>query len=224
VKPTLQLRLGQSLTLTPQLRQAIRLLQLSSVELEAEINQALESNPLLDRPEDQPSEDPDERQQAERERDAEDPAESAAEPSQEADYAELEQDWSLSDSHAGAMGSGDGSDQDERQEARPETLGEHLIWQLGLTPLSDKDQAIGLILIDALDSDGYLRESEDALMATLASSWQVTHEEIEAVRHLIQHFDPLGVASRDLAGRAAAHAVGGHARARACPAHRARMP
>lgn len=201
MKPTLQLRLGQSLTLTPQLRQAIRLLQLSSVELETEINQALESNPLLDRPDDQPSDEPDDREQSDRERIADESPESTAEPAQEADYADLEQDWSLSDSYSGALGSGSSSDSDldERQEARPETLGEHLIWQLGLTPLSDKDQAIGLILIDALDSDGYLRESEEALIATLASSWQVTREEIEAVRHLIQHFDPIGVASRDLA-------------------------
>ncbi|GIX35470.1 MAG: RNA polymerase sigma-54 factor [Lysobacteraceae bacterium] len=196
MKPTLQLRLGQSLTLTPQLRQAIRLLQLSSVELEMEINAALESNPLLERPEELEPEpagdgegDEDEARKAQSEEAGED---------DETHYEDLAPDWEL-----GTAGGNPGGDEDTRPElAVPEDddLHEHLLWQLHLTPMSERDRRIAATLIDAIDEDGYLREPTESLLAALqAQLGEVGEEEIETVRHRIQHFDPVGVASRSLA-------------------------
>jgi RNA polymerase sigma-54 factor len=171
VKPSLQLRLGQSLTLTPQLRQAIRLLQLSSMELETEINLALESNPLLERPED--------RDQG------------------EATYETLVEDWEI-----GARGTGSGGERDddtmEPTDAVSETLHDHLLWQLYLTSMSERDRAIAGAIIEAVNDDGYLEETPESLAESLRPEIEAELDEIEAVRHLVQRFDPVGVASRSL--------------------------
>lgn len=195
MKPALQLRLGQNLTLTPQLRQAIRLLQLSSIELEAEINLALESNPLLERPEDaEPV--------AESGADGEAPEGEVPEKtdSGEDDF-EPEPDWPEEDFGGGA-GSGSGSDEDGEREnvagAVTEDLQDHLLWQLNLTPMSNRDRAIGIALIEAIGEDGYLSEPVDAIQASLRPDIEAELDEIEAVLHRIQRFDPLGVAARSL--------------------------
>jgi RNA polymerase sigma-54 factor len=200
VKPTLQLKLGQNLTLTPQLRQAIRLLQLSSVELEAEITAALESNPLLERPED-----------ADLGSSGETPAEQTGGEGTPADeshsgdgedetrYEDLAPDWELS---GGGSGSGGQDGDDERPEFNTPTeddLRDHLLWQLNLTPLSERDRRIAVALIDAIDDDGYLREPVEVLIEALRPELAAEADEVEAVRHRLQHFDPLGVASRSLA-------------------------
>lgn len=215
MKPSLRLGVSQSLTLTPQLRQAIRLLQLSAAELEIEIREALESNPLLERSDD-------------READGEpaDAASEAGEPAADAGDAEpkiadepfeergdepvaereasaedwpddgAEGDWATASSGAGASTDEDGF---EVQSAAPETLQDHLRWQLNLTPLSPRDRAIGEAVIELLDEDGYLREDHDAVRAALGPGSADGDDEIEAVRHRIQRFDPVGVASRTLA-------------------------
>jgi RNA polymerase sigma-54 factor len=197
VKPTLQLRLGQNLTLTPQLRQAIRLLQLSSVELEMEINAALESNPLLERPEDA---EPEEQTPTDgTDRDAETAAAEPAEASDEDEtrYQDLAPDWELSGSGNGAR---DDEDRPEFNTPVEDDLHDHLLWQLNLTPMSERDQRIAVALIDAIEDDGYLRESSQALIESLQPELSdLDVDEIETVRHRLQHFDPLGVASRTLA-------------------------
>ena len=199
MKPSLQLRLGQSLTLTPQLRQAIRLLQLSSVELEMEINTALESNPLLERPEDAEPEaesSSNESGEGETEPTAPDPADSADD--EETRYEDLAPDWELS----GGSGSGSRDDDDRPEFNTPDEddLHDHLLWQLHLTPMSERDRRIAVALIDAIEDDGYLRESSEVLIEALQPELSGLDEaEIETVRHRLQHFDPLGVASRDLA-------------------------
>ena len=138
MKPTLQLRLGQNLTLTPQLRQAIRLLQLSSMELELEINQALESNPLLERPEDSEFESEAEADEDTRQENIEAEASQGEEfDNAETQYEDLAPDWELSSSGSGS-GSRNGED-GERPElgsAETEDLHDHLLWQLNLTPMS----------------------------------------------------------------------------------------
>jgi RNA polymerase sigma-54 factor len=206
MKAGLQLKLGQSLTLTPQLRQAIRLLQLSSIELQTEINLALESNPLLERPED--NDDPDaidddaERAESEQEDDDEEDtvavSEEPAASAEEAVYEDEAFDWD-----EGAFKPAVSAEYEESREARhspEEDLGDHLHWQLHLTPMSDRDRAIAVTLIDALDDSGYLQEPADAItQALLPEHVDVEEDEIEAVRHLLQRFDPLGVASRTLA-------------------------
>jgi RNA polymerase sigma-54 factor len=220
VKPSLRLGVSQSLTLTPQLRQAIRLLQLSAAELEIEIREAVESNPLLEHAEDgnpdtAPGETPgpeggDSSGPAEVETGAEAPA------SDEIRSDEVRGDEIRGDAHEASAedwpddgggdwepssGGGTATDEDgfEVQTAAQETLQDHLRWQLNLTPLGDGDRAIGEAIIELLDEDGYLRDELDAVRAALAPGASADDDEIEAVRHRIQRFDPVGVASRDLA-------------------------
>lgn len=190
MKPALQFRLSQSLALTPQLQQAIRLLQLSRLELELELNTALESNPLLDMEDgDTPEADDAEASEAEVEAAAE-----AASDSADSD----EQPLDLELDHTDYRGTALDEDGMEPQDAQIEDLRDHLLWQLNLTPMSDRDRAIGATLIEAIDDDGYLSETDETIRDTLVSLYTVTLDEVESVRHLVQHFDPVGVASRSL--------------------------
>jgi len=86
----------------------------------------------------------------------------------------------------------------EPQNAAPESLQEHLLWQLNLTPMEPRAKAIATVLIDALNTDGYLGEGIDAVLAALPPHLKATAEEVEAVRRQLQRFDPAGVASIDL--------------------------
>ncbi|MGH8042794.1 MAG: RNA polymerase factor sigma-54 [Rudaea sp.] len=198
MKPALQLRLNQQLALTPQLQQAIRLLQLSSVELEMELREALESNPLLDL-----ADGVDAEPAANGEADALNTGtetslngEAAASEREETDYAEP-MDFELERVNYGSSRTED-SEGFEAQDSEPEDLRDHLLWQLNLTPLSARDRAIGVTVIEAIDDDGYLHENNETLQANLAGLHRVELDEIEAVRHRIQRFDPVGVASRNL--------------------------
>jgi RNA polymerase sigma-54 factor len=192
MKPALQLRLGQSLALTPQLQQAIRLLQLSRLELELELNTALESNPLLDM-EDGEGEDGDEADSPEEIEAAANESEAEA-----ADSKSDEQPLNLELDRSDYRGTALDEDGMEPQDAEIEDLRDHLLWQLNLTPMSARDRAIGAAIIDAIDDDGYLGETDEVIRETLASLYVLSLEEIESVRHRLQHFDPVGVASRNL--------------------------
>ena len=205
MKPALHLRLNQQLALTPQLQQAIRLLQLSSIELETELREALESNPLLEMGD----------EVTESEAAAEpDPAESYApapttvdtrsEPVQEnaSDYDsattyDSDPDFGLEHTTYGTATSEHG-DSMESQDEDTEDLRDHLLWQLNLTPFSPRDRAIGATIIESINDDGYLTESAEALQESLAALYRVNLDEIESVRHRIQQFDPLSVGSRNL--------------------------
>jgi len=196
MKPSLQIKLGQQLTLTPQLRLAIRLLQLSSLELEQELSQALESNPLLEREEEAGAEDGLEPGSAEPVAEAEASSDSDA-PAEE--YEEVPDfRW---DDEAGGKGPGmemDGEDRDEGR-AAPLDLHSHLLWQLRLSHLNPRDEQIGLVLIEAIGDEGYLEggieDVRDALLPEIVASVA----EIETVLHLVQRFDPVGVGARSLA-------------------------
>ncbi|MGA9343013.1 MAG: RNA polymerase factor sigma-54 [Rhodanobacteraceae bacterium] len=191
MKPALQLRLNQQLALTPQLQQAIRLLQLSRLELELELNQALEANPLLEVEE---IEDPDE---AEAEPDGLDNQEQAApEPEPEAEADDIPLD--LAYERQEYRGTAPDDEERESQDAEVEDLRDHLLWQLNLTPMSSCDRAIATALIDAVDDDGYLGETNETICASLTGFFEVDVDEVEAVRHRLQRFDPPGVASRCL--------------------------
>lgn len=199
VRPALQLKLGQHLTLTPQLRQAIKLLQLSSVELDAEITAALESNPLLERPED--AEPVAEASSDSLGNDDAGSAEGDGEASElETDDYQAEPDWPEEDYGGAGSGKGDGEDgeRDQLAGAVTEDLQDHLLWQLNLTPMSPRDRAIGVALIEAIGEDGYLSESIEAIQEGLRPDVEADIDEIEAVLHRIQRFDPLGVAARSL--------------------------
>jgi RNA polymerase sigma-54 factor len=196
MKATLQIKLGQQLTLTPQLRLAIRLLQLSSLELEQELSQALESNPLLEREEEAA-------QEADAATGVDAPAEAAPADGEEArvaeEFSEDEPDFRWEDEAAGG-GGGQGLDGDEREDMRavPLDLHEHLLWQLRLSHLSPRDQQIGAALIEAIGGDGYLEGDLADIQAALLPEIVASPAEIEMVLTLVQRLDPVGVGARNL--------------------------
>ena len=192
MKPRLQTSIGQQLVLTPQLRQAIHLLQLSAVELEAELAAAVESNPLLDWAEGDVGIEPAAAPPESGDGDAPDPGD-PGDPVAE-DWREPADSWSQG---GGGGESGDDRDPAERI-ASPETLRDHLLWQLHLTHLSERDRRIGQVLVDAIDEDGYLRESFEALRGALRPEIEAGDDEMLAVLHQLQRFDPPGVGARDL--------------------------
>ena len=188
MKPSLQFRLSQHLTLTPQLQQSIRLLQLSTVELNQEIDRMLMENPALER------EDADEGGEA--------PA-PAAGPASSAPVAEApsapDTDWSAD---LASNWRGQDEDDGERTFTPPDTptLRDHLHTQLSLTKLGPRDRAFVGVLIDALDEDGYLTQSLDEIAALLPPEAQAEGQSLLeelgiALRHL-QHFEPAGVGAR----------------------------
>ena len=195
VKPSLNIATSQQLVLTPQVRLAIRLLQLSSLELEAEIAEAVASNPLLDWVEDGGGDDVDGGSKADT-ADLADTPDRTQEPSTDADAAvnhELDP-WPDHGSHGSTF---DGTTEAD-QAAAEDSLLDHLLWQLHLGHFSPRDTRIGVALIDAIDDDGYLREDLAALAASLLPDLDTTVEEMLPVLHRIQYFDPLGVGARSV--------------------------
>jgi RNA polymerase sigma-54 factor len=191
MKPRLQTSLGQQLVLTPQLRQAIHMLQLSALELDAELAAAVESNPLLDwaEPEPLPSGDS--------------ATESGAAPDGDSDafVADDTPPWTRGE-EPWQQRLGPASDEDDGEAAEraveTESLQDHLLWQLHLTHLSARDRRIGLALVDAIDDDGYLREPVETILEALQPELVAAPDEVLAVLRQMQRFDPPGVAARDL--------------------------
>nr|WP_066124364.1 RNA polymerase factor sigma-54 [Bordetella ansorpii] len=182
-RPALELRPGQHLTLTPQLQQSIRLLQLSSLELEQEISQALSENPLLERDETADQAD-------------------AADPQREAS---VENDDNQPDTELrieempGSGGVYPDDDSDTPQTARTDTLREHLLGQLILTRAGPRDAALAALLIDELDENGYLGSPLEEILTWLPEELEVDLDELRAALTLLQSFDPPGVGARDTA-------------------------
>ncbi|EGU39579.1 RNA polymerase factor sigma-54 [Vibrio scophthalmi] len=206
MKPSLQLKLGQQLAMTPQLQQAIRLLQLSTLDLQQEIQEALDSNPLLE------VEEGNEELTTSEEKNRNEEKESSAEASESEQQdsseliekseisSELEIDTTWDDVYSANTGStGIAVDDDAPiyQGETTESLYDYLIWQLDLTPFSELDRTIALALIDAIDDYGYLTVPLSEILENFDHE-EVEPEEIEAVRKRIQQFDPLGVASINL--------------------------
>ena len=206
MKPALQFRLHQQLTLTPQLQQAIRLLQLSQLELEAELRQIAESNPLLEFAEEVEDDETVDNADAESEYPS---AESVAATSSSEHDGDDGSDWADGggvaeapiDFSSSSVSSGSGSRNDEDfepQNAAPETLQQHLLWQLNLASFNPRQHLIATVLIDALNTAGYLAEGLEAVLAALPADLNATLDEVDAVRRQLQGFDPAGVGSLDL--------------------------
>lgn len=182
MKPTLQIGIGQHLTLTPQLQQAIRLLQLSTFDLQQEIQLVVESNPLLEAT---PVEEKEDLQ---------------INTNQNQDeYSDFQ--WSQLYNNLNKRNNFDDNDYNfDNLHCTTTNLQDHLNWQLDLTPMSDIDRVIATTIIDAINDDGFLTIPVAEIHASLNSEdFPLDIEEIEAVRHRLQLFDPVGCASVNLA-------------------------
>jgi RNA polymerase sigma-54 factor len=197
MKHSLQLKLSQQLTLTPQLQQSIRLLQLSTLELNNELETFIEQNPLLERLEGGEIEETEgggESFGAAAETTVVAGNGEEPEPIRET-FPETEIDWEQDGSGWAIRDEDDESDYTQAK-AEPVSLRSHLDWQLGVTQLSERDKRMVSLLIDSLNEDGYLTQSLDELAEILP----LEVEPIElhtALKHL-QNLDPRGVGARDL--------------------------
>lgn len=229
MKQSLQLKLGQQLTMTPQLQQAIRLLQLSTLDLQAEIQEALDSNPMLevsDEAGDGSGEgnetssasssgdgvDNDIHRDNLAERSNDSPAgEKREEPSAEAEWSEdhipselaVDTDWDdvyQTSSAPTGLSRSDSDDYDfESRRASTDTLQDHLTWQLNLTPMSALDTLIAEAIIDAVQPNGMLSQTAEEIHAGLLQHVEELElDEVLAVLHRLQQFDPPGVASQNI--------------------------
>lgn len=241
LKPSISLKLGQQLRMTPQLQQAIRLLQLSSVDLEMEIQEALDTNFMLEEIEADESGDSSEdsaRDQADNEspddssqtnssndnsqNDTEAPGAEGNEPQldpeidgdrvtdsrDEVDAETIAVDlpvdssWDevYDDNFVSSAGSGDYSDDNflETRNADSTSVQSHLLDQLNLLNLTESDQYIAAAILDGLDDEGVLQLDLQDVLEIAPPEWEIEIEEVEAVLHLIQHLDPVGIAARSL--------------------------
>ncbi|HEY6482829.1 MAG TPA: RNA polymerase factor sigma-54 [Steroidobacteraceae bacterium] len=195
LKPSLQLKLGQQLTMTPQLQQAIRLLQLPALELQAHIRELLETNVMLE-----PTEEGEGAaifEQGEPAAESAKPSERAQEPTVEV----VDENWG--EQSVGAAEAPWSGDDDERQQefadAAGQSLQEHLLWQLELAKLAPREFAIARAIIDSISDDGYLTEPLEEIANTLRPEVECRAEEVEAVLGGVQALDPPGVGARSVA-------------------------
>ena len=213
MKQSLQLRIGQSLTMTPQLQQAIKLLQLSSLELQTEIQETLDTNPLLEQDDnlgeitvmdrDLETKDSSNGEDVTEVRTAADAINENRAKQTLPDDLEVDSRWEdiydnipASVTQASSLRD-DNRDLFENQSPELDALNEHLLWQLNCTHLTDKDREIGITIIDSTDDSGYLTQSVEEIHAGLQIQFdEIELDEVEAVLHLIQRFDPIGVAAR----------------------------
>ena len=241
MKPTLALRLGQQLRMTPQLQQAIKLLQLSTLDLQQEIQEALDSNLMLEeiddtidetKDESQPLEPPDKsneetidsaeteisQQKDDQQPQPDEPAEPynsevdgelVSDTSEEMSNEELSEDLpidSVWEDVYDQLPSGSGSssfnhehdDDFASRNASDETIHSHLMAQINLLNLTDQDLFIAHHLIDGLDEEGMLKLDLADILESAPPEWELEIDQVEAVLHLIQHLDPLGIAAKDL--------------------------
>ncbi len=217
MKQTLELKLGQKLAMTPQLQQAIRLLQLSVIDLRTEIQTALDNNPMLDTAENIEStaesvlSDEEETYNKGEKLDA---GKESASTNKETDNVfeqgtagdELKEDYTWDDesyiprSTVSNNRENDWSSIDaDSRNSSPTTLHDHLEWQMRMLSLSDRDQLIAGTIIEAVNDDGYLTLSIKDITQSLEAEADIELDEVMAMLHQIQNFDPVGVAAVDVA-------------------------
>src|SRR5262245_13463719 len=193
MKPSLQLKIGQQLTMTPQLQQAIRLLQLPTAELQAQVLEALESNVMLESDEDFDAtwsldEAPGDSPGAEDEAADDGPVVEIGDDWVEPSAAESETPWS-----------GEARGELELPDESGRTLRDHLLWQLELAHLSAGTLAVGRAIVDALNDDGYLTEPLEAIVETVAGEAPTDAAGVAQVLAIVQQLDPAGIGARSVA-------------------------
>ena len=208
MKQTLNLKLAQQLTLTPQLKQSLRLLQLSSLDLEQEVQNTLDSNPLLERVENDvtPSQLKDKNQLIEEaNRSTENDVSDSNYETDSIEQLAPEQDLSINWQDTPTLSHSNNSINQNSNEteftqfiSKEETLFEHLDWQIQMTTLSDKDKLIARALLHSLDSNAYLNISHSEVCDMIDPELDVEENEIAAVLSLIKTLDPVGVGANDL--------------------------
>jgi len=200
MKPSLQLKATQGLAMTQQLQQAIFLLQLSNIELQAEIQEKLESNVMLEVEDYGPEHNEKDTGENKNER-SEIEIISASKQIEESDTE------TIGDENFGNIVTNKKSNSEnqstaygfEEEDASYKSLREHLRWQVNLTPISDNDKVIAETIIDSLNDDGFLECGLENILETIGSELEDTGlDEIEAVLKIIQSLDPIGVGARDL--------------------------
>lgn len=220
MKASLQLRFSQHLALTPQLQQSIRLLQLSTLELQQEVAAAVAQNPLLDNDEDwigkstrvatdgslhtsTPGQSSSEPHAGATPGSSEGSgSESASSGSETSTLDAIGQDsgesssWSLDDFPRGGAPSDDDDLPPMQLQEVPTSLRDHLLAQLHMTQVDARDRALAGFLIESLDDDGYLSESLEEIAAELPEELDVEIDELRAALVLVQSFDPCGIGAR----------------------------
>jgi len=195
MKPALQLRQSQQLTLTPQLQQSIRLLQLSTLEVTQEVERLLDENPLLER-EEEDAELPYAHGDAATTTVSETP-EPHEEPAQSAEV-----DWSSEDWNESSFSSAGPSDDEEETHSEvvsdTPTLREHLIWQLNMSQLDERDKKIIGLLIDALDENGYLAQPLEEIVELLPQELEISLDDLETALVQLQNLGEPGLGARNL--------------------------
>jgi len=189
MKTRLDLRLTQKLIMTPQLQQAIKLLQLSRLELTQMVSQELLENPLLDEVTD--LEEAVEEKKTEEDEATPDTTEVELSSQWEEYIGDIQRENKETEYPSGG---GDEPSSYEQTLTRPQSLSEHLLWQLKLSVATPEEVEIGEIIIGNIDEDGYLRMTVEEL----ATSAEAKSEEVERALKLVQSFDPMGVGARDL--------------------------
>ncbi len=215
MKASLVLKMGQHLTMTPQLQQAIRLLQMSTLDLQEEIQEALESNPMLERQEEG---DNDSSTSASNDEGSDYTATPEHSSTQEAPNSadnladgnewneqipsELEIDTSWEDIYQTSASNLPSSNTEEWDFTSTTSVGldlqSHLLWQLNLAKMSDNDRMIATVIIDSIGEDGYLQESLEEILEAFDPMQHIEMDEVEMVLKRVQQFEPTGIAARDL--------------------------
>jgi RNA polymerase sigma-54 factor len=201
MKHSLQLRLSQHLTLTPQLQQSIRLLQLSTLELNQEIERLLQDNPLLER-EDSGAESPPPPQNDAAQSPPDDtPANSSESDQERSGSNEDSAPFDVEDGPSYGNSSSSDNDDDEFPPLaeQPASLRAHLAAQLSLLHLSERDKQLVNLLIDSLTDDGYLPQSLEEIGEMLPPELDVNHDDLAIALQHLQHLEPIGIGARNLA-------------------------
>ena len=182
LKPSLQLKLGQSLTMTPQLQQAIQLLQLPVLDLNAQIQDALEENIMLE-VEDLP-----------------DVPQTSAETTAEVEAIRAEDMWQQRSAERVQDGgwNGEGRPFNDFADQSGQTLREHLLWQLEMEHFTPRQAVIGEAIVDSINDDGYLETGLDDILGSLDAESGFTMQEVEGTLELVQRLDPVGVGARSI--------------------------
>jgi len=182
LKPSLQLKLGQTLTMTPQLQQAIRLLQLPVLDLNAQIQDALEENIMLEM-EDLP-----------------DVPQTSSETTAEVEAIRAEESWAARSAERILDGgwAGEGRPINEFADESGQSLREHLLWQLEMEHFTPREVIIGEAIVDSINDDGYLTVDVGEILASMDLEMNVRTEEVEKTLVKVQRLDPVGIGARSL--------------------------